>query len=62
MEVSAKEDINIKSAFTTLVQNIFQVKARDQIAPNNELPVGENRAQSISLHKKGGNVTVDGKK
>ena len=35
MEVSAKEDINIKSAFTTLVQNIFQVKARDQIAPNN---------------------------
>ena len=23
MEVSAKEDINVKAAFTTLVQNIF---------------------------------------
>ena len=29
MEVSAKEDINIKAAFTNLVQNIYTVKARD---------------------------------
>ena len=29
MEVSAKEDINIKSAFSQLVQNIFNVKTRD---------------------------------
>ena len=52
MEVSAKADINIKSAFQTLVQNIFQVKTRDQqtIQSNTELPIGENRAASISLH------------
>ena len=30
LEVSAKEDINVKSSFSTLVQNIFQVKAREQ--------------------------------
>ena len=54
MEVSAKEDINVKAAFTTLVQNIFQIKARDQIVPNDQLPVGNNRAESISLHKKQG--------
>ena len=65
IEVSAKEDINIKTAFTTLVSNIFQIKARDQITPNNQLPIGENRTESISLHKKDQKSTTnlkDGKK
>ena len=52
MEVSAKEDINIKSAFATLVSNIFQVVTRTNgDAPSSlQLPIGDTRAASISLH------------
>ena len=53
MEVSAKEDINIKSAFSTLTTNIFSVLVRQNQAqnPNPGLTVnGEPRAASISLH------------
>ena len=51
MEVSAKEDINVKTAFATLVSNIFQVVTQSEGgAPNNQLPIGDARAASISLH------------
>ena len=53
MEVSAKEDINIKTAFSTLCSNIFQVVTKTSGGSTNaanQLTVGENRAASISLH------------
>ena len=52
MEVSAKEDINIKSAFQTLVTNIFQVKVQGSQVNTSSLPIGDTRAPSISLHNK----------
>ena len=53
MEVSAKEDINIKSAFQTLVNNTFQAKNRGAgAAPDTGLPIGQSRSVSISLHEK----------
>ena len=36
MEVSAKEDINVKTAFSTLVENIFKQKTRDQAPEDNQ--------------------------
>ena len=58
MEVSAKADINVKTAFSTLVSNIFQVvtKTSGGAVPSNQLAVGDARAASISLH--GQNNTV----
>ena len=52
MEVSAKADINVKTAFSNLVSNIFQVvtKTSGGEVPNNQLAVGDPRAASISLH------------
>ena len=42
-EVSAKEDINVKSAFATLVSNIFQVVTRTNgdTTNNSQLPIGD---------------------
>jgi len=43
MEVSAKEDINIKTAFSTLVANIFKVECKLGQAggDTNPMPVGQ---------------------
>lgn len=50
MEVSAKSDIGIKAAFTSLVTNIYQTKAQTPILPGTT-PVADDRGVSVMLKR-----------
>lgn len=50
MEVSAKSDIGIKAAFTSLVTNIYQTKAQTAMLPGTK-PVTDDRGVSVMLKR-----------
>ena len=50
MEVSAKSDIGIKAAFTSLVTNIYQTKAQTATLPG-ATPVADDRGVSVMLKR-----------
>ena len=61
MEVSAKADINIKSAFLSLTSSVYTAITGEVSKPGQD-NFSDNRGESISLHKKTSDSEVKKKK